>query len=162
MVEQFEAATTDERTVKDLDESNLSGMRKMLTAEVARFRAVEESLLAGSGARTAIATAARSSTWPGTGRRTRYRRRSSTWCSRTRRSRGPDPAEPAAQGVVHKFGLKNARQYGSSRPDDDVQLGLLVEAIGLADVLIAAFPDDREALESKREKLREYLARFAQ
>ncbi|MBT2384611.1 VWA domain-containing protein [Streptomyces sp. ISL-11] len=163
VVEQFEAATTDERAVKALDDDDLSGMRKMLTAEVARFRAVEQRLSAESDGPDG-------DRYDGEMGHLAWHRSTNEVSAAIVDLVQPYPAEPAVRilllrlrkGVVHKWGMKNAGQYGSSSSDDDVQLGLLVEAIGLADVLIAKFPDDRAALASKREKLREYLARFAQ
>ncbi|MFJ8250957.1 hypothetical protein [Streptomyces sp. NPDC094466] len=74
--------------------------------------------------------------------------------------------EPEVQDLMNVFrksvrheGQRNQMHVNSvNSADDEVEVTLLVSALGVADRLIERFPADRAILEAKRESLRERLA----
>ncbi|MGW6285341.1 vWA domain-containing protein [Streptomyces sp. NPDC055107] len=159
VVEQYQAETTDERVLSDLESQDLSGMQEMLTAEIARMRQAEIAVLAQGVAIGSMRVA----------QEVRYigKKRQMGETSVLVVDLAQDYLdEPEVQELINVFrksirheGQRNQMRVNSvNSADDEVEVTLLVDAIGVADRLIGRFPADRAILEAKRESLRERLA----
>ncbi|MBK6041733.1 VWA domain-containing protein [Streptomyces sp. MBT55] len=159
VVEQYQAETTDERLLDELESDDLSGMKQMLTAEVTRMRQAEFDV-AGQVAAIGMDRAAAEMRSLG---KKRQMSETSVLVIELTENHLDQPEVRVLMSTFRKSlkheGQRNRMRWNSVNfADDEVEITLLIRALGVADLLIERFPADRAVLEAKRERLRERLA----
>ncbi|WP_327324256.1 VWA domain-containing protein [Streptomyces sp. NBC_01210] len=162
VVEQYRAETTDEKLLDDLESGDLSGMKQMLTAEIARVRQAEFAV----GGQAAAIGVGRMGVEMGNLRQQRQMNETSLLIGDLVEEYLDEPEVKRLVNVwrksrMHEGARKQQRWHAVSEADEDVEITLLVSALGVADALIPRFPANRADLETKRERLRERLASLA-
>jgi len=156
VVQQYETTESGETMLEDLDAGNITEMRQMLTAEIAKLREVESQLgpVGSMGPSRVAAEIAHLIHNLGNKEVTTLIL---------------DLVEPhkGDDGVIAflRVNLRKGMRHEAHRFDErhlgvtpwDNEAPLVLEAIALADQLIAKYPGDATRLHEIREKLREYL-----
>lgn len=161
VVEQYRSSQTEEKMLKDMEAGDLSGMKEMLEAEVARMRRAEADVVLQQGdiglirANVEAANLGQHSSMSET----------ALLLTELVQQYGTEPEVGVLMGswrksMHHEAHRKRLRWNSVSDADEDVEISLLVQAIGVTDALIQRLPELRADLEQKREALREQLARL--
>ncbi|WP_338907508.1 vWA domain-containing protein [Streptomyces nigra] len=161
VVEQYRSSRTEEKMLKDMDAGDLSGMKEMLEAEVARMRRADAEVYAQQGDIGSFRAAAEMGN---IGQHLSMSEASLLLTELVQRY----GSEPEIQllmaswrkSMYHEAHRKRLRYNSVNRADEDVEISLLVQAIGVTDILIQRLPEQQAELEQTREALREQLARF--
>jgi hypothetical protein len=155
VVQQFETTESGETILEDLDAGNIAEMRQMLTAEIAKLRAVESQLRpVGSigTSRVAVEVAHLS-------HNLENKEVTALIMDLVQPHVGDDDVI-VFLGNVRKGMMQEGHRFSEKRHrvtswDDDAPI--VLEGIALADRLIARYPSDATRLHTIREQLREYL-----
>ncbi|MPY61099.1 vWA domain-containing protein [Streptomyces spongiae] len=160
VVEQYRSSQTEEKMLEDMDSRELGGMKEMLEAEVARMKRAEAGLLAQ---RSMLDPTRWQAEWDHLDHHLSMSE-TAMLVNELMREYFDEPEIQDLFNVWRKsFMHEKQRKRGFwrlSKRDDEVEVLLLVEAIGVTDTLIQRLPDSRADLEQKRESLREQLARI--
>ncbi|MGW7421402.1 vWA domain-containing protein [Streptomyces sp. NPDC054813] len=161
VVEMYRSSQTEEKMLKGMESGDFGGLKEMLEAEVTRVRWAEAEVLRQGDALG----------WTRAGVEQLHlaRRSSMSEAGMLVAELAQEYAgEPEVQDLVlvWRKGMRHEGQRGAmgyhdvGYMDEDVEISLLVRAIGVADALIARLPGNQTDLEQKREALREQLARL--
>lgn len=161
VVAMFRSSQTEEKILKGMDSEDLSGLKEMLEAEVARVQRAEVEL----GQQWAVVGDARA--FVQQAHLDKHGSMSAAGlilAQLTQQYRDQPEVQDlfvAWRKSVRHERNRNAMGWHDVSPlDEDVDISLLVRAIGVTDALLQRFPDDRPALAQTREALREELARI--
>jgi Mg-chelatase subunit ChlD len=161
VVDQYRSSQTEEKMLKDMESGDLSDMKEMLEAEVARMRRAESALMRQQAD---IDPARAHVEWANLDKHLSMSETALLLTELTQQY-GNEPEvlallQSLRKGMHQEAQRKRVRWNLVSPADEDVEVSLLVRAIGVTDALIQRLPDQRVDLEQKREALREQLARL--
>lgn len=163
VVDQYRSSQTEEKMLKDMEsgEPDLGDMTEMLEAEVARMRRAEAELMRQ---RADIGADRVDVEWANIGKHLSMSETALLLTELTQQY-GSEPEVqalllPLRKGMRHEAQRGRVRWNYVSASDEDVEISLLVKALGVTDALIRRLPDQRADLEQKREALSEQLARL--
>lgn len=163
VVDQYRSSQTEEKMLKGMEsgEPDLSDMTEMLEAEVARMRRAEAELMRQ---RADIGTDRMGVEWANIGKHLSMSETALLLTELTQQYRSEPEVRalllPLRKGMSHEAQRGRVRWNYVSASDEDVEISLLVKALGVIDALIRRLPDQRADLEQKREALSEQLARL--
>ncbi|WP_405659905.1 MULTISPECIES: vWA domain-containing protein [unclassified Streptomyces] len=163
VVTQFQAEKTEETMLRDMGSGNLTGMKEMLTAEIARLRQVEADVR--SQVREARVSSTRGAGEMG---HIRHHRQMSETSLLIAELVEPYKDQPEVRFLYNHWRKSlmsegqrvRSRKHEITGMDEDVEIALLVEAIAVTDQLLQRLPQHRADLEVKRENFRERLVRI--
>lgn len=155
VVQQYETTESGETMLEDLDAGNITEMRQMLTAEIAKLRDVERGMrpVAGMGAPRMAAEVAHLA------HNAQNKEITALIVELVQPHMGDNDVNvflPKLRKVMRQEDNRlNLKRLKVTPWDDDAPM--VLEAIDLADRLIAQYPDDATRLHEIREQLRGYL-----
>ncbi|MBB4891630.1 Mg-chelatase subunit ChlD [Streptomyces olivoverticillatus] len=159
VVEQYRASATEEKLLKDMASGDLSNMTEMLTAEIARVQRIEAGLFRQSPdigeTRVGLEIG-----------HLRHNRQLNETTLLVKELLDLHRADPEVRylllrmrkSFMHEKQRKSSLYHDVSEADEDIEVTLLVRALGVADILIQRHPENSVRLEEMRERLRERLA----
>ena len=155
MVEQYEITESGEAMREDFDDRNIAEMQQMLTAEIAKLREVE----GGGWASADISSMRVSAELRHLGHHAENRQVVALILDMVEPYTGEAEVDSFLGNVRKNMMQENhrmaARRHNVTPWDDEAPI--VLEALGLADRLIARHPEDATRLHEIREQLREYL-----
>jgi Ca-activated chloride channel homolog len=153
VVEQFASTSSEEKLLEQLDSGNLTEMKEMLTAEIARLRTVHAQLdgLAPLRAGIEMDHVAHFITSKAISQLVMELVEGNENDLQVQRF-----MNPFRKSLKQEGGRIRSRRHNPTTWDDEAPV--ILNAIALADILIANHPEDSPRLTSIRERFREYLA----
>ncbi|MEO3808994.1 VWA domain-containing protein [Sphaerisporangium sp. B11E5] len=162
-IEQFEVTTADETMLAEMEAGNITKLRQMLTAEIARMQPLQQTWRNMHDADEADQWGIGHTRAGWEVMNIRHHYRSKSVLGEIIAMIEPYADEPEVRlylSMARKNAMREGQRMKSRRLEPlqwDAETPLILEAIALADTLIAKHPDDHVRLEEFRERLREHL-----
>jgi hypothetical protein len=155
VVQQYETAESGETILEELDAGNIAQMREMLTAEIAKLRGVERELKPGRG----VGVSRVAGEVAHLAHNAQNKEITALIMELVQPHMGDNDVNVllgrVRKGMRQEDARLDQKRLRVTPWDDDAPV--VLEAIAVADSLIAQYPDDAARLHEIREQLREYL-----